>query len=565
MVKTSKPLVSERKKLPSNITACDRVRKYQPGIFHAEDGLLFCSSCNVVLDHLRKATIDRHLESESHKRNAEKRSQSSKQHKQYTLKTVLNCNTPAKEEKIKICQEWIRVCTAADIALNKSNNFYVREFLKSRVSNGGAIPRCSQLRDYYFFDVYQIERAEMKEKVKDKRVALMVDELSDDEGRYVLDVMVVLLDFDELSPKGKTIAYLLDSHFLSSTNKTVSQAVVHTVTDYGIAFDDVRVFSSDNVAYMKKAFCETLSCIYPHCVHITCHSHIVNLVASDFKKSFKEATEFVKCFRNLFIPSGRKSRFINFLKSSLGPGEKVTMAPNPTTKIWSAWFDSVLYHADRYLMFKDFVAEEISRSRGTASNSLIRLEEMYVDEAFLKKLHAQLSFLKVKTPTLMMYLNYFQQRMPRATQAHNKMESLLQYLGANSSLQDKDLDYCFEGDLNFTSKEKRAMLTQFNSAFTAAQDKLHKYVIEGGQPAADFLKQVRMIDPRNLTGTISEGFGSMNIIPGFGAVSRSEWELYFSVIGPLAVKESRDGELDLKLFWKSNARDLPDLYKLASR
>ena len=38
----------------------------------------------------------------------------------------------------------------------------------------------------------------------------MVDELSDDEGRYVLDIMVVILDFDELSLSGNTVAYLLE-------------------------------------------------------------------------------------------------------------------------------------------------------------------------------------------------------------------------------------------------------------------------------------------------------------------------------------------------------------------
>ena len=51
-----------------------------------------------------------------------------------------------------------------------------------------------------------------------------MDELCDDEGRYVLDIMAVLLDFDELSTKGNCIAYLIDTHFLSETdNKTVSQ------------------------------------------------------------------------------------------------------------------------------------------------------------------------------------------------------------------------------------------------------------------------------------------------------------------------------------------------------
>jgi len=40
----------------------------------------------------------------------------------------------------------------------------------------------------------------LKEIIKNKKEALIVDELSDDEGRYVLDVMAVLLDFNELSP-----------------------------------------------------------------------------------------------------------------------------------------------------------------------------------------------------------------------------------------------------------------------------------------------------------------------------------------------------------------------------
>lgn len=66
---------SEEKKkshLPVNIAANDRARKYPEGTFHVDDDLLFCSSCNIVVDHLRKCVVDKHLEAESHKRNAEK-------------------------------------------------------------------------------------------------------------------------------------------------------------------------------------------------------------------------------------------------------------------------------------------------------------------------------------------------------------------------------------------------------------------------------------------------------------------------------------------------------------
>ena len=132
----------------------------------------------------------------------------------------------------------------------------MREFLHSRVVNGGAIPKCSQLCNYYLFDVYQTERANLKEIIKiNKKVALIVDELSDDEGRYVLDVMAVLLDFDELPPNGNSVAYLQDTHVLNATNnRTVSQAVVKTVHEYGIDYDDVRVFNSDTISFPESTF-----------------------------------------------------------------------------------------------------------------------------------------------------------------------------------------------------------------------------------------------------------------------------------------------------------------------
>ena len=266
--------------LSVNIDAKQRASKYPSGTFHVDDGLLFCSKCNVVVDHVRKSTVDDHLKSKSH-------AKAISFGKQQSVKTALKFSNNAKAEKIKVCQEWIYACTAANIPLLKSDNAYLREFLTTRVKNDGAIPGSSQLRDEYLLDVYVVEKEELKQKFNGKKVAILTDELSDDEGRYVMDVLAVILDFDELSPHGNTCAYLLDTHFLTSTNNvTVSQTVLKVVNEYDISFDNVLIFNSDNVAYMKKAFSSTLSVIFPNCVHITCHSHIVNLVVSDFKKNF---------------------------------------------------------------------------------------------------------------------------------------------------------------------------------------------------------------------------------------------------------------------------------------
>ena len=55
-----------------------------------------------------------------------------------------------------------------------------------------------------------------------------------------------------------------------------------------------------------------------------------------------------------------------------------------------------------------------------------------------------------------------------------------------------------------------------------------------------------------------------NSIPGIEDVPRMEIDLYAHVIGPAVVKRSINGKLDVKLFWKLNTSELPDLYKVAS-
>lgn len=367
----------------------------------------------------------------------------------------------------------------ANIPLHKSDNTEMRKFLQSRVINGGTIPKCCQLRDYYLFDVYEVEKADLKKCKRGKNVALIVDKLSDDKGRYVLDIMAVILDFDHLSLSGRSVAYLLDTHFLSETNnKTVSQVVVQTIHEFNMDFDSVRIFNNDNVSYMKKAFNNTLSNLFPLAVFITCNSHIINLVASDFKKSFVELNKFVKCFRNVFyVPSGRKSRLVNFLESRTV--KKVRMPPNPTTKSWSVWFESAIYYAEYFLVFSNFI-KEVGHGRSTASNSLLSLETMYSNQELVTKIHAQLKLVKDKVPTILSCLNYFQERMPHATAVHGVMQHLMHYLQVNVNAKDDEFSFCFEDSPYSVSSDVRAdVIDSAKAAFTAAYEKLSKYVADG--------------------------------------------------------------------------------------
>ena len=135
--------------------------------------------------------------------------------------------------------------------------------LLSRVVNCGAIPEGTQLRDR-LLDVYELEKEKLKQKINEANVAIMVDELGNDNGHCVIDIMATILDFNKLSPScGRNIADRLDTHFVTETNNnTVSQAVVKTINDYGIDFDGVLIFNTDNASYTKKAFREMLSCLF---------------------------------------------------------------------------------------------------------------------------------------------------------------------------------------------------------------------------------------------------------------------------------------------------------------
>ena len=94
--------VKPKKKLCS-ITPQERAEQYS-GKFHADNNLLFCSTCDVFVDHHRKSVLGKYLSAVSHIKRMDE--SSSKRAKQQTLKTSLKCKTPAHEQKVKVCHEW---------------------------------------------------------------------------------------------------------------------------------------------------------------------------------------------------------------------------------------------------------------------------------------------------------------------------------------------------------------------------------------------------------------------------------------------------------------------------
>uniref|UniRef100_A0A3B3R1R0 U1-type domain-containing protein n=1 Tax=Paramormyrops kingsleyae TaxID=1676925 RepID=A0A3B3R1R0_9TELE len=181
----------DKSHLPSFITAKDRAKQY-PSVLHESGGKLFCTPCNKVLDHRRKATINYHLQGHKHQKAAE----NSNRRRQIMMTKVETKSTVAAAERNKICEDWVRMCTALNIPLSKTDYPLVRQFLLDKVVNGGSIPKSHQLQEKHLGDLYLKGKAELKRKVSGKPVAVIF-ETPDVEGRCVLHILVAPLEKDD--------------------------------------------------------------------------------------------------------------------------------------------------------------------------------------------------------------------------------------------------------------------------------------------------------------------------------------------------------------------------------
>ncbi|KAK1343785.1 hypothetical protein QTO34_014338 [Cnephaeus nilssonii] len=136
------PPARNRSKTALYVTPLDRVTEFG-GELHEDGGKLFCTSCNVVLNHVRKSAISDHLKSKTHtKRKAEFEEQNVRK-KQRPLTASLQCNSTAQTEKVSVIQDFVKMCLEANIPLEKADHPAVRAFLSRHVKNGGSIPKAA--------------------------------------------------------------------------------------------------------------------------------------------------------------------------------------------------------------------------------------------------------------------------------------------------------------------------------------------------------------------------------------------------------------------------------------
>uniref|UniRef100_A0A8C3RRD2 U1-type domain-containing protein n=1 Tax=Chelydra serpentina TaxID=8475 RepID=A0A8C3RRD2_CHESE len=170
-----------------------RARKF-PTKLHADVDKLFCTLCNVVLNHDRQSVIVGHFASKKHKLKEDAAQEEGRNKRQKIITGSRKNKTPAEKECVEVT--WVKTLTGANIPLSKTDHPLVREFLDSRVRNGGMISARTQLTETCFPEVYLKEKENLKLKLKDRKIAVIFDECCDDEARSVLNVLFAPLQPD---------------------------------------------------------------------------------------------------------------------------------------------------------------------------------------------------------------------------------------------------------------------------------------------------------------------------------------------------------------------------------
>ena len=84
--------------------------------------------------------------------------------------------------------------------------------------------------------------------------------------------------------------------------------IMKCVSEVDLLYDWIQALVTDSVVYCKKAYREVLSPLFPHCTHVLCLAHVVNLAAEVFEKynNFHHVVTLISMIKSR-IKMGRKS------------------------------------------------------------------------------------------------------------------------------------------------------------------------------------------------------------------------------------------------------------------
>ena len=565
----------------SRVSAEERAKQFKDDLY-ADSGVLFCRYCEHSVDFSRVDTIKDHLRSKKHgARKTSKGASSASAGPSTSRQVTLTSIVKSKDLREEFVLHYVKLCTLADIpgarkTPREHKTEKMRPFMQKYCKQAGTLPQVSPLHKVYVPRLFEKHYSALAEVFKSQPVSITVDETTDVRDHSILNVIA--------NVRGKP--YLIEVVQMEACNhSTFSQAIIWSVTDIGITFEQITAVVSDSAAYCKKAYRDVLSAVFPNSVHVLCLAHIVNLVAEVFRhhRDFSHTCDLVTMIKSSLLKKpGRKSRFLKFHGEFISSAD-VKLPPVPVSTRWNSWFAAVIYHATRVQLYEGFYKAE--SSKGMAVEWII---ELVTHRELYPEICLQLHFIKENCQRIMSVLTSLESKeTPLACTVYNLLEDLRTYLKTSSMktsfgietdrllaklpVQEKrkkikSFQEVFSLSLRKLEshldslQEKRKKIKSFQEVFSLSLRKLESHL--DSHPVYSYYKAARLFDPRQLP-IITHDIGDYCAIKAFenpSPVLLEEFLIYCqspidSLPNPLVLSGFWDSMQDRLLNLSSIARD----------
>lgn len=205
---------------------------------------------------------------------------------------------------------------------------------------------CSKTLRTQVDDVYEERIQQIRDKINEDKIYLIIDESTDIKGRFVCNVLVGALNGQPSKPM------LLLVKFLDQVNTgSICQTVNETCSllwKGNIEYARLLLVVSDQASYMVSAIrCLKETKMYPNLHHITCIVHALHRVLELIRSNYEEVNNLVTALKKVLLNS--KSRRIKFVSSTGLP-----LPPQVIITRWSSWLNASFYYANNFDKVKAF-------------------------------------------------------------------------------------------------------------------------------------------------------------------------------------------------------------------
>lgn len=379
------------------------VREYSS--FKTDGAVLFCKVCNKSVSTEKTFTVKQHLASKKHIELAMRNETNNTQR-------FFGESSKMKEKNVQFAEDLCRALISADIPLYKMRNQNFKSFLEKYTQY--KMPSETTLRTNSVKDLYKETIDNIKSCVKNHFLWMSIDETTDATGRYVANVIIGILDFEELISKQK---YLLNTAVLDKANhSTIARLFDDSIKILGENFDkdSILLFITDAAPYMVKA-AKAIQTFYPKITHLTCLAHGLHRVCEQIRDLYTNVDRLISNVKKVFLKAPSRIQIFKNLEPDLA------LPPQPITTRWGTWLNAVNYYAinfEKIVQVFDALDDEEAASIKT-SKSLLRDSTIKTDLIFIASNYGFLEASIKKLETSGLSLTVQIEIVTRATEAIN--------------------------------------------------------------------------------------------------------------------------------------------------